>query len=94
MYRYKLKTDTRIWLVFDKDMNLDPYDFFSSRNVEHWTHTNDEDGSIDLYWPKINEDNVKDNVVDTICPNCNYWYSMPEGEKVSQCQKCGSVNYD
>ena len=92
MYRYKLKTDTRIWYVQDRDMIGDPYHYFSGSNIEHWTHTNDDDGSIDLYWPKI--DDPQDNIQDTICSKCNFWYGMPEGERVSQCPKCGTINYD
>jgi len=78
MYKYKLMSDTRLWHVYDRDMNIDPYDFFKIRDVEHWTHINVVDGSIDL---------------DTICSKCNYWYGMTEGEHVSQCPKCGNIEY-
>lgn len=91
MYTYKLKAESRLWRVFDKDMNLDPYDFFSSENIEHWTHINDDDGCIDLYWPTYRE--PVDNVLDTICSKCNYWYGMYDGEHVSQCPKCGNIDY-
>ena len=92
MYRYKLRTDTRIWYVQDRDMKEDPYVYFSGENIEHWTHTNDDDGAIDLYWPKIED--PQDNVLDTVCSKCFYWYGMTEGEKVSQCPKCGNIDYD
>ena len=91
MYRYKLKDNARIWYVKDRDMKEDPYIYFSGENIEHWTHTKDDDGAIDLYWPKIED--PQDNVMDTVCSKCFYWYGTIEGEKVSQCPKCGNIDY-